>query len=313
VSRVYCLIATIPQRRESCERLLRELTEQSRQPDKVLLCLDGYVDQLGGSVGHPIVIQQAPDGPDCPLSVRIYRTERPSGGPGHKWRVITDCDPDAILVCIDDDTTLKDAPNLIRELVAAVEQGGAAAAMGRLPDGRRAPPGDISMGQLIYGCGCGLAVRVRDLFGLHQLNAYVRAQGGPNALGALGDDDALVSALLYQHMIPITHVATGNIYAAPGTQESSQTRARREAGQDPQDQKRAIARITGWPWPEPVDEVELQFTSVNWQAELSAVPAGAIPARGDGPPPPGHSRILVMDDAQPALNGVYDVPDAVRS
>jgi hypothetical protein len=41
------LIATIPPRRASCERLLGELTQQTLPPAGVILCLDGYGDAPG--------------------------------------------------------------------------------------------------------------------------------------------------------------------------------------------------------------------------------------------------------------------------
>lgn len=284
------LIASIPPRRPSCERLLSEIAKQSRVPDGVILALDGYGDLSA---------------PSCPLPVRIYRTPALSGGPGHKWRVVADCDPRDILINIDDDTMLCEAPDLVRVLVEVVERGGAAAAMGRLPDGRRAAPGPVSRGRLLYGCGCGLAVRAGHLEGLQELAAQVRAAGGPDALGPCGDDDALVSAHLWRRGVPIWHAATGNLYSAPGTERFSQTRARLARGEDLQDQKRAIAQITGWPWVDAVVEVEQQ-QGLMWEQELSAVPAGAIRAQGEVPG--GHRRVLVLDGEEPDRSGVYDVP-----
>lgn len=246
MSRVLALVPTIPPRRRSVTRLLAELAQQSRPPDGVLLCLDGY--------------GEAP-APPCPLPVVQLRTPVLSG-PGAKWRVVQelratgpeppldiDClAPDDVLVCIDDDTMLCQAPHFLRELVATMGAG-AAAAMGRTPAGRFAPPGAVSGGPLIYGCGCGLAVRVGHLAGLHDLAERVRRAGGPDALGPGGDDDALVSAHLWLQGVPILHAAAGNVFAAPGTQESSQTLVRQKRGGGLEDQKRAIARITGWPWP----------------------------------------------------------------
>ena len=48
------------------------------------------------------------------------------------------------------------------------------------------------------------------------------------------------------------------------------------------EQAQAIARITGWPFPEPVVAVEAQ-PALSWEQELSAVPAGAVRARGAAP------------------------------
>lgn len=247
MSRVLALVPTISPRRRSCTRLLAELAQQSRPPDGVLLCLDGYGEA---------------EAPPCPLPVVQLRTPALSG-PGAKWRVVRelratgpeppldiDClAPDDILVCIDDDAMLCDAPHFLRELVATMGAEGAAAAMGRTAAGRFAPPGAVSHGPLVYGCGLGLTVRVGHLAGLHDLAERVRRAGGPDALGPAGDDDALVSAHLWLQGVPILHAAAGNVYAAPGTQESSHTVVRRRRGEGIEDQKRAIARITGWPWP----------------------------------------------------------------
>ncbi len=257
MSRILALVPTIPPRRRSVTRLLAELAQQSRPPDGVLLCLDGYGEA---------------EAPPCPLPVVQLRTPALSG-PGAKWRVVQelratgpeppldiDClAPDDILVCVDDDAMLCEAPHFLRELVAVVlqpsraaitEEGWcAAAAMGRTPAGRFAPPGAVSCGPLVYGCGLGLAVRVGHLAGLHDLAKRVRRAGGPDALGPAGDDDALVSAHLWLQGVPIVHAAAGNVYAAPGTQESSLTVVRRRRGEGIEDQKKAIARITGWPWP----------------------------------------------------------------
>lgn len=231
---VVVLIATIPRRRLSCARLLQELAQQTRLPDRVALCLDGY---------------GAAPAPPCPLPCVEYRTAQLSG-PGARWRVSNDMSSDTIIVNLDDDTVLTQAPNLIAALVNAIEQGGgASAAMGRTPTGRRAEPGAVSLGRLIYGCGCGLAMRAGDLAGLQALAEQVRAGGGPDALGNMGDDDALVSALLWQKGVPIIHAATGNIFSAADTGEGSQTRLRLARGEHLEAQKRAISKVTGWPWP----------------------------------------------------------------
>jgi hypothetical protein len=159
------------------------------------------------------------------------------------------CAEDDILVCLDDDTMLIEAPRLIESLVFAVERGGgAAAAMGRTADGRQAPPGKHSRGELIYAAGCGLTVRAGHLAGLEELAREVKEAGGPDALGLLGDDDAIVSAHLWKRKIRILHAATGNIFAAPTTRTTSQTRAHEKQRSDPDAQKKALSKITGWPW-----------------------------------------------------------------
>ena len=238
VTRVLVLIATIPPRRASCERLLRELTKQSRQPDALILCCDGYG---GKCIPAPTST--------IPLAYAVFTPFM--CGPGRRWQAALDAgvDPEDIIINLDDDVYLGKAPELIRALVTAVEEGGAAAAMGMTPDGKRAPPGRFSRGNLIYAAGCGLALRTKHLEGLQELAAEVKAAGGPDALGVCGDDDALVSAHLWRKGITIKHAATGVIQAALGSQDVSQTKMRLARGEKLDDQKRAIARITGWKWP----------------------------------------------------------------
>src|SRR5579872_675634 len=121
--RKLALLATIPPRRTSCERLLQELPKQSRRLDGVILCLDGY-----GYVEAP---------PRCPWALPVadvFRTLTPSGGPGHRWGaplemlatgplppLDLDClAPDDVVLCLDDDLELGEAPDFVRSLLEAV-------------------------------------------------------------------------------------------------------------------------------------------------------------------------------------------------
>jgi hypothetical protein len=234
--RVLALIATIPARRKSCERLLGELARQSRMPDGIILVLDGYAAPTQFVAGViPIV--------------RAHWTGPGFSGAGQRW-LAHGAEPDDILVCLDDDTITLEAPWLVQGLMEAVETtNGAAAVMGRSHSGKFSPPMTISRGSLIYAAGCGLTVRARDLDGLNAFATALREIGGPDALGPRGDDDALVSAYLWKRGVKIVHAATGNIYAAAGTRSSSQTAARMARREAPDVQKRAIAKLTGWPWP----------------------------------------------------------------
>lgn len=231
---VLVLIATIPERRFSCERLLRELMQQSRKPDGVILCLDGYGDAPAPACGLPVIA--------------TYKTTQKSG-PGQRWRVVCDFDPNTLLVNLDDDVFTAKAPHLLRELIASARENDAAACMGLTMDGKRAAPGTVSRGRLVYGAGCGLAVRVRHLYGLSALRDTIVRLGGKDALGPCGDDDALVSALLWLSQIPIWHAAGGVINAAAGTQADSQTKQRLARGETTDQQKRFIAEVTGWRYP----------------------------------------------------------------
>lgn len=235
MSRVLILIATITPRRHSCERLLSELTRQTRQPNGVVLCLDGY----GQDLPEPV----------CPLPIIATSRTPQLSGAGNRWLTVPYLPPDDIVINLDDDCYTRKAPNLVRELVAGVEEHGVAAAFGRTPDGKRAPPGNHSRGFLIYAGGCGLAVRAGLLQDLGVFRTEIQDKAGFDALGLRGDDDALVSAFLWRKGIRIKHAPTGVINAVAGTGASSQTRDKLARGEDLSWQKRAIAKVTGWPWP----------------------------------------------------------------
>lgn len=315
MSRLLVLLATIPARRASCERLLAELARQSRPPDAVILCLDGYGDE--------------PLRPSCPLPAFVATTPAPSG-PGHRWRVAerlatetpdarpTWCPsadpaapvlaPDDVLLCIDDDADLSQVPRFLEALAVILEtSNAAAAAMGHTPGGLRAPPGEVSRGRLLLACGCGLALRAGHLRGLQAFAAELCAKGARDPLGPGGDDQALVSCHLWRRGVPILHAAAGAFTFAAGTQRTSETSARQARGEVTlHEQAQEIARLTGWPLAAPVIEVAAQPV-LTWEAELAAVPAGARPARGAAAPP-GHRRVLVVDAGEPEASGVYDVP-----
>lgn len=233
--RVIVLVATIPARRRTCERLLAELAKQSRVPDGVVLVLDGYGDEMPA--------------PACPLLILAEVRTAEMSGAGNRWRCVTDFAPDDVIICLDDDTMLCEAPTLVAALtMAVVASGGASAAMGFSANGKSAPPGVHSRGDLIYAAGCGLTVRCKHLDGLEAFAKAVVAEGGPDALGVHGDDDALVSAYLWKRGVNIRHAATGNIFPAPNTRTTSQTEAKAKQQIDSNAQKLAIKKITGWPW-----------------------------------------------------------------
>lgn len=240
-SRVVVLVATIPPRRRSCERLLAELGRGTRRPDGVFLVLDGHEENAMM--------------PDCPLPILGSAKSPKLSGAGNRWRALADAYErgvlleDDIVICLDDDIVTFEAPKLVERLAEKLEKGaGAAAAMGRRKDMRPAPPGPVSCGALLYGAGCSITSRASTFAGVPAFAAEVKASGGPDALGVLGDDDALVSAFLWKKGIEILHAATGNIYPAPGTRTSSQTAARALKRDDAERQKIAIGKITGWPW-----------------------------------------------------------------
>lgn len=237
MTRVLALVATIPKRRALCERLLGELARQSRPPDAVLLRLDGY------GVDEPA--------PQSMLYVYGVSRSAVAEGPGARWLFAAEAglDPEDIVVCVDDDAMLIEAPEFVAGLVMAVERGGGAAgAMGRDTEGKPAPPGAYSRGRLIHAAGLGLTVRARHLAGLREFAEKLVEKDGPNLFSPLGDDDAIVSAYLWKTGVNIEHAVTGNVFEVPAGKASAQSVARGRAGEVMHAQKMAIRRLTGWPF-----------------------------------------------------------------
>jgi hypothetical protein len=235
MTNVLALVATIPARKLLCERMLRELANQTRRPDGVILVLDGYGDAPAPACSPPVA--------------REYRTPALSGA-GQRWLRLADCDPEDIICNVDDDAVLLQAPHFIKALVETVERdGGAAAAMGRTTRGRQAPPGALSWGPLVHAAGLGLTVRAKHLAGLQAFAGEVKAKGGPDGLGPGGDDDGLLSAYLWRSGVVIRHAATGNVFQAPGARASSQSAARTARRESFDAQKVLLKKTTGWPWP----------------------------------------------------------------
>lgn len=237
-SRVLILLATIPARRGSVARLLNELVMQSKHPDGIVLVLDGYGDTMPA--------------PESPFEVvATHRTNELSGA-GNRWRAVKGLPPEDVIICIDDDTMLGKCPELVRNLAFMVQaKDSAAAIMGQDIAGKMAYPGTmVQRCDIICAAACGFAMKVKHLEGIEDYAAKVHAAGGPDCLGVLGDDEALVSAFMWSKRIPIAHVLSGGITAAPGTRESSQTLARLKRHENFDVQRQLIRRVTGWPWKE---------------------------------------------------------------
>ena len=228
-SRVIVLIATIPKRKQSCTRLLAELAKQTRPPDGIILVLDGYGNEPA---------------PACTLPVILEKRTAELSGAGNRWRTLTELPAEDIVINIDDDTILFEAPQFVAKLAETVERDNTAAApMGRDFDGKAAPPGAWSRGHLMHAAGCGVAARAGVFAGVVAFADALKARGGPDALGPGGDDDAIVSAYLWTIKMPIKHVGVGgNVYTAPGIVSTFKPQ------KDPDVQKRAISASTGWPW-----------------------------------------------------------------
>ena len=228
---LHIIIATVPWRRPAFRNMLSWLTNQTLKPDLVHLVLDGYGDAAS-----------AP----CSLPTREWRTTK-CLGPGGRWRVLKELAPETIVVVFDDDISLGFAPYATERLVKIVEQGYAAALMGvtfsgcmmNIPEGER----------LICGGAATFAFRAKDLEGLDEFVSEIKTQGKFDPFGDLGDDEAVISALLWKRGVVIKKANIPEIHSVQGTQEGSQARRRLASTRPFWYQRQEIKRITGWPWP----------------------------------------------------------------
>lgn len=232
---VHVLIATVPERRTACAQLLSALAHQTYSPECIHLVLDGY-----GALPEPAIPES--------LYVQRYRRQGRSG-PGGRWRIVHELPRDSTVVVVDDDLRIDLAPHGIEQLAAsAVPRGQAGSVLGFTAAGERLIWSDSRDDDLVCGTANGLALCAGDLDGLEALRERVLQQCGIDTLGDCGDDEALVSALLWLRGVRIKHVPIPELRLAYGTQEDCQTvhRLRRDGAWDKQ--RRAIAQVTGWPW-----------------------------------------------------------------
>lgn len=239
---LHLLLATIPTRKRSCERLLAEVAKQTRVPNVVHLVLDGY--------GKVEPAPQSP--PTLQPYVWEWRWDQPGVfvGPGGRWG-LTQCEPvepDHTVVVLDDDVVIGGAPRLIEMLADAVDENYAAGIQGVTKSGRRISSELQAHEDLICAGACGFALRAQHLAGLAELAQEVKEKGGGEILKPLGDDEALVCANLWRRGVGIRHVAVANVTTAPGTQKGSQSQLRCQA-ETWDHQRHVIAKATGWPWP----------------------------------------------------------------
>jgi len=241
--KTHVLIATVPKRKRACSKLLADLTKQTLCPAIVELVADGY-----GEASLP----------PCPadLQVRAWITSKLSG-PGARWRIlelaragVPALEPGDTVIAIDDDVAIGKVPSLLADLAAAVIPGKqAAAAWGTMVSGGSAGWGAKVNQPLICGVASALAFAAGDLEGLGGLRDELQPKLGYDLLGDMGDDEALVSALLWKHGVAIKHVSVKGLALAPGTQEDCQMLKRRKRDKTWDKQRVALRGAMGWPWP----------------------------------------------------------------
>ena len=177
----HALIATVPWRRASCERLLREISAQTLKPSKVHLVLDGYGD------GDPS--PAVPPG----LTVVEHRFAQ-ARGPGNRWLVAERLDlaPD-LIVSLDDDVSI--GTSFVEMLVGKTSGATIVAGCGgRLGNEYLASPrrkfDDVHTDYLEAGA---IAIPWEFLQGISSYGSI-----GERALGLKGHDEALLSAHLWK-------------------------------------------------------------------------------------------------------------------
>lgn len=231
----HLLIASVPARRASLERLLVGVAAQTAVPKTVHLFLDGYANEPRPAV------------PEA-LHVEVYVTEKLSG-PGARWDVLGGtCSEADVLVVLDDDQQLMSSA-AIERLALGVTPAAFAAAQGGTDVagwGGMHPAGT----ELVAMGAAAMAVCPRDLDGLHATRAEVREKCDFNPFGDGGDDEAVIALHLWRRHVKMQATGEIGIIEAPGTQTGSQFE-RRQMMRGHRSlfwQREAIRRVSGWPW-----------------------------------------------------------------
>ena len=230
---MHVLIASVPWRRVSLNRLLREVAAQSLLPSHVHLVLDGE--------GAPNALLDL-----SPLSwngVQVtVRVQRPSRGAGSRWEVV-DGIPDAHAICnLDDDVSI--APDYLAKHYAALRGVDAVCSGGYTTDQRfiMCTRTDINYEGPITCLQAGaFSARARQLRGLREMPM------ANEFLGVLGDDEGLISAHLWRKGVEVRRVHAPVSFDPSGHDPRSQYNSAPKRITVLRDKLRAA---TGWAWRE---------------------------------------------------------------
>jgi hypothetical protein len=227
---VHVLIASVPWRRTSLNRLLREVAAQQLRPAFVHLVLDGD------------------DVPNAPLDVSpldwdglkvTIKTQHPARGAGARWSVIDEIPNDHVVMNLDDDVGLdSDYVGLHYE---ALKRADAVCSGGYTTDrkfimcdnnhGYEGPIACLQAGAF--------SARVSKLRGLRDMPMAAEL------LGVLGDDEALLSAHLWKTGVVVNRVNAPVRFDPLGDDPRSQylSLPGRILGL-----RSRLTAETGWPW-----------------------------------------------------------------
>jgi hypothetical protein len=228
---VHVLIASVPWRRRSLNRLLRDVAAQSTLPAYVHLVLDG-------------------DGaPACELDISplnwngvevSIRVQKPGRGAGSRWSIV-DLIPDDHFVCnLDDDIGLPQ--NYIAMHRGALEKQDAVCSGGYTPDGhsifctRTDTDYEGPLSCLQAGAFSVRAARLRGLATMPM---------AAELLGVLGDDEALISAHLWKTGVEVRRVNMPVTFDPTAGDPRSQYAA---APRRIVPLRTELSRQTGWKW-----------------------------------------------------------------
>lgn len=207
------LIGTVQWRLESTLRLLELLEHQTRAPDRIVVCPDGYdaavlgkLQRFARSMSIPTLVVE-----------HAWSVQTPLHGPGARWQTIQTLGLPAseLILCIDDDILVPS--QYVAKMATACEEYGAVSAMGTNPNGDTITTESVA---LIAGCktwisdydgelrsfGAGLsAIRLGLLHGLMEMPL------ASEYLGYNGHDEILLAAHLWRQKVPIRYVRVDGI------------------------------------------------------------------------------------------------------
>jgi hypothetical protein len=230
---IHVLIGSVPWRRASLNRLLREVAAQALLPAFVHLVLDGE-----GTPNAALDLSPIAWG-----GVRVdVRVQRPSRGAGSRWHVVDEMPENHIVCNLDDDVGLH--PNYLALHRAALQKSEAVCSGGYTVSGallmcnRTDDPYEGEITCLQAGA---FSARVKHLRGLRDMPL------ANEMLGVLGDDEGLIAAHLWKKGVPVKRVHAPVGFDASACDPRSQFIA---GGTRILGLRTRLKAATGWPWEE---------------------------------------------------------------
>ncbi len=229
-SDVSMIIATVPWRAQSLNRLLREVAQQTIRPGHLHVLLDGH----RGSWPEGLRFVEWPG-----LTLHVHRVV-PARGAGARWRLAETFCGGTIIVNLDDDIRI--STRFVEKHVKAVERtGGAVSSGGYTASGRMiiCTQQDPYDGPLLCAQTGAFSMLAADVRGLSLEPMADRL------LGLLGDDEGLLSMHLWKSGVLISRVPETVGFDPSADDKRSQW------GSAPgrcHKLRTALRELTGWPW-----------------------------------------------------------------